>query len=109
MLPLVRIARIRKEKGFTQIDLSEKMGITQALISSYERNRLRPPYEIIISFSQALDITTDELLGLKDSKALTKNPSLKILRRLNKIEELPPSQQRALFQTIDNFLKGAEK
>jgi hypothetical protein len=29
--------------------------------------------------------------------------------KLNRIENLPPSQQKALFKTIDNFLKGAEK
>jgi len=103
-----RIARIRKEKGYTQIELSKKIGITQVLISSYERNRLRPPHEIITGLAQTLGITTDELLGLTDPKFIMKKPSLKILRRLNKIEQLPPSQQRALLQTIDNFLKGVE-
>jgi transcriptional regulator with XRE-family HTH domain len=103
-----RLARLRKEKGYTQIKLAKKIGITQALISAYERGRLRPNYEIIISFAQALEVTTDELLGLKVPKVSTKKPSLKILRRLNKIEQLPPSQQRVLLQTIDNFLKGVE-
>ena len=62
---------------------------------------------MIISFAQALGLTTDELLGLKNPKNTAKKPSLKVLRRLNNIEKLPPSQQRALLQTIDNFLKGA--
>jgi len=62
---------------------------------------------MIISFAQALGLTTDELLGLKNHKKTAKKPSLKVLRRLNNIERLPPSQQRTLLQTIDNFLKGA--
>jgi len=103
-----RIARIRKEKGYTQVELSKRIGITQVLISSYERNRLRPPYEIITSLAQAFEVTTDELLGLKEAQSIMKKPSLKILRRLNKIEQLPASQQRALLQTIENFLKGVE-
>jgi len=103
-----RIAGIRKERGFTQTELAEKIGITQVLLSSYERNRLRPPYEIIISLSQALDATADELLGLKQRQTVMKKPSLKILRRLNRIEQLPASQQRVILQTIDNFLKGVE-
>jgi transcriptional regulator with XRE-family HTH domain len=102
-----RFARLRKEKGYTQIELAKKIGITQVLLSAYERDRIRPNYEIIISFSQALEVTTDELLGVKESRTASTKPSLKILRRLNKIELLPPSQQRALLQTIDNFLKGA--
>ncbi len=104
-----RIARLRKEKGLTQVVLAERMGIIQVLISDYERDKLRPHPEVIVRFAQALHVTTDELLGLKDSATAGTKPSLKTLRRLKKIEELPPSQQKALFKTIDNFLKGAEK
>jgi transcriptional regulator with XRE-family HTH domain len=104
----LQIARLRKQKGYTQVELAKKMGITQVLISAYERGRIKPGYEIISSFAQALEVTTDELLGLKDPKTAIKKPSLKILKRLNKIEQLPPSQQRALLQTIDNFLKGVQ-
>jgi transcriptional regulator with XRE-family HTH domain len=102
-----RIARLRKEKGFTQVELAERMGIIQVLISDYERDKLRPHPEVIVRFAQALRVTTDELLGLKDSPSTGTKTSLKTLRRLKKIDELPPSQQKALFKTIDNFLKGA--
>jgi hypothetical protein len=30
-----------------------------------------------------------------------------VLRRLEKIEKLPPHQQNTLLKTIDTFLKGA--
>jgi len=63
---------------------------------------------MIISFAQALGVTTDELLGLKGSKNNVKKPSLKILRRLNKIEQLPLPQQRVLLKTIDTFIEAAE-
>ncbi len=104
-----RISRLRKEKGYTQTDLAKSIGITQVLVSDYERTRIRPHYEMIIRFAIALEVTTDELLDLTKSKAAAKKPSLKILRRLNKIEGLPSSQQRALLQTIDAFIKGVEK
>lgn len=102
-----RIARLRKEKAFTQVELAEKMGIIQVLISDYERDKLRPHPEVIIRFAQALEVTADELLGMKKTSTTGTKPSLKTLRRLKKIEELPASQQKALFQTIDTFLKGA--
>jgi hypothetical protein len=35
--------------------------------------------------------------------------SLKLVRRMQIIEALPPSQQKFLLRTIDTFLKGAEK
>ena len=104
-----RLARIRKEKGYTQVELAEKMGIIQVLISDYERDKLRPYHEMIIRFAQALEISTDELLGLNHSKNKGNDPSLKILRRLKKIEALPHAQQKILLRTIDIFLKGAKE
>lgn len=104
-----RLARIRKEKGYTQVELAQKMGIIQVLISDYERDKLRPYHEMIGKFVQALGVSADELLGLKASKNKDNRPSLKVLRRMKKIETLPPTQQKVLFRTIDTFLKGAAK
>jgi transcriptional regulator with XRE-family HTH domain len=104
-----RIARLRKEKGYTQDELAKKMGIVRVLISDYERERIRPHYEMIIRFAIALDVTTDELLGFKQSKNSSSSQNLKLVRRLKKIEALPPAEQKILLRTIDTFLKGAAK
>ena len=103
-----RLARIRKEKGYTQVELARKMGIIQVLISDYERDKLRPYHEMIANFAQALEVSADELLGLKSHKGKGNSPSLKLLRRIKKIETLQPSQQKVLLQNIDMFLKGAQ-
>jgi len=103
-----RLARIRKEKGYTQVELALKMGIIQVLISDYERDKLRPYHEMIASFAQALEVSADELLGLKSHKGKSNDTSLKLLRRMKKIEALQPSQQKVLLQNIDMFLKGAQ-
>ncbi len=102
-----RIARLRKEKGYTQIKLADEIGISQVLISDYERNKIRPHYEMIIRLAMALGETTDCLLGLKEDKAAISKPNLKIQQRMKKIENLPPAQQKVLLKTIDTFLKGA--
>lgn len=104
-----RLARLRKAKGYTQVELAEKMGMIQVLISDYERDKLRPYHEVIINFAKALDVSTDELLGLKNPKNNGTKPSLKLQRRINKIEALPPSEQKVLLRTIDTFLKGATR
>ncbi len=103
-----RIARLRKERGYTQIELAERMSIIQGLISDYERDKLRLHGEMVVRFAQALEVTADELLGLNSSKNGVK-PNLKILRRLKKIESLPVSSQKTLLKTIDTFLIAAEK
>jgi transcriptional regulator with XRE-family HTH domain len=104
-----RIARLRKERGYTQAELAEKTGIIQALISDYERDKLRLHAEMVIRFAQALDVSTDELLGLRSNGKNGDKVSLRLLRRTKKIEELPSAQQKTLLKTIDTFLKGASR
>lgn len=104
-----RIARLRKERGYTQAELAEKTGIIQALISDYERDKLRLHAEMVIRFAQALEVATDELLGLNGAKKNGDKISLRLLRRTKKIDYLPQSQQKTLLKTIDTFLKAAGK
>ena len=87
-----RIARLRKERAYTQVELAEKIGITQKLISDYELDRLRPHPEMTVRFALAFEVSTDELLGLTPSKNKSIKPSLKILRRMKKIEALAGAQ-----------------
>ena len=106
-----RVARLRKERGYTQIELAEKTGIPQTLITDYERDKLRLHPEMVIRFAQALEVTTDELLGLNGAKKNgdSGKASLRLLRRVKRIDDLPSSQQKTLLKTIDTFLKGAER
>jgi transcriptional regulator with XRE-family HTH domain len=104
-----RIARLRKGRGISQVELAEKIGIVQVIISDYENDKLRPHYEMIIRIALALEITTDELLGMMKSTGGETKPDMKLIRRLKKIESLPLAQRKALLQTIDTFLKGTEK
>jgi transcriptional regulator with XRE-family HTH domain len=103
-----RLARLRKERGWTQVELAERIGIIQSLISDYERDRLRMNPAMILRFAAALEITTDELLQSDARKhPLRRKPSLRVLRRLEKIEKLLAHQQSTLLKTIDTFLRGA--
>ena len=105
--PGERLARLRKERGWTQVELAERLGITQTLLSDYERGKLRLNADMIVRLANALETTTDELLQPKGSRPpLRRKPSLRVQRRLEKIEKLPPHQQNYLLKTIDGFLKG---
>ena len=85
------------------------MGLIQALISAYENEKIRLNAEMIIRFAKSLDVSADEILGLHHEKRTRNTASLKIIRRVNKIESLPDSKQKALLKTIDVFLETSEK
>ena len=46
-----RLARIRRERGFTQIELAEQTGLVQTLVSDYERGKLRLNTDMIFRFA----------------------------------------------------------
>jgi transcriptional regulator with XRE-family HTH domain len=105
-----RLALSRKRRGYTQKELAKKMGLIQSLISTYEHDRLRLTAEMLIRFSNALDVGVDEILGLNQRnhhKEMRLN--LKIARRIKRIESLPVSKKKSLLQIIDGFLKGEGK
>jgi hypothetical protein len=63
--------------------------------------------DMIVRFSVALGITTDELLQPKVQKTPPpRRISRKVLNRLERIESLPRYKQRALLTTSDSFLRG---
>jgi transcriptional regulator with XRE-family HTH domain len=105
-----RLARLRKARGLTQVELAERIGIVQALVSDYELGKLRLTAEMAVRFAKALHVSLDELVGLKAAKKKANGElSLKLVRRVQGIEQLPPAKQKALLATIDAFLKGAGK
>lgn len=102
-----RLTRLRKDRGFTQVELAEKTGITQVLISAYETDRCAFSVEMAVRFALVLGISLDELLHPKAKKLSARKPSRRVLRRLEQIERLPRRKQEALLTTIDAFLGSA--
>ncbi len=104
-----RLARLRKQRGWTQKQIAERTGLIQELVSNYETDKLRLNADMILRFAEVLEVSTDELLrGSKATGAAKKQPSIKLVRRMEQIEALPLYEQRALLTTIDKFLAAAQ-
>jgi len=99
---------IRKKRGITQVRLVEIIGIGQTLISSYEVGRITLSAEMLFRLARALNVSSDEILGVGNGKSNLEGPSLKIVKRLKRIERLSLGQQKALLTNIDMFLKATE-
>jgi len=102
-----RLGRLRKERGYTQTELAERCGLIQALVSDYERDKLRPYADVVARIAQGLGVSTDELLGLAPvAKTLGAAQHRRFLRRLQLIDTLPKRDQDAVLRTIDAFLSA---
>ena len=63
------IAAMRKEQGMTQLELAEKMGVTDKAVSKWERDLSFPDVDSIPRLAEIFDVTVDELMQVKsDSK-----------------------------------------
>ena len=104
-----RLAKLRKAAGYTQLELANEISISRRMIAYYEKQTKHLPTNLMPDLARALGVSTDELLGINAPKDNGKKLSLRLLRRVKRIEALPQSQQKTLLRTIDTFLKGAEK
>lgn len=57
------ISETRKQKGMTQLELAEKMGVTDKAVSKWERGLSVPDSEMLISISEVLETPVSTLLG----------------------------------------------
>lgn len=59
-----RLIAARKKKNITQKHLSEILNITPTRLNYWEKDKRKPDIEMIKQIANALDVHTDELLGL---------------------------------------------
>lgn len=59
-----RLNKLIKEKGYTQQDLAQKLGISDSLLGSILNKKRNVSAEVAVKLAVMLGITTDELLGL---------------------------------------------
>lgn len=104
--PGQRLARIRRERGFTQVEIAEKTGLVQTLVSDYERGKLRLNADMILRFATALDVSTDDLLQPASGPKPARKPSRRVLQRLERIEALPVHVQTTVLRSLDLMLKS---
>lgn len=99
----LRVARVRKERGVTQVQLAEHLGVSQPNISAYEHGVLRLPSDLLLKIAEILKVSSDELLGLTAPREPAVG-SLRLRRRLERIVSLPKRDREALTRLLDAFL-----
>ena len=59
------IATLRKEHGMTQLELAEKMGVTDKAVSKWERDLSYPDVNSIPKLAEIFNVSVDELMQVK--------------------------------------------
>ena len=101
-----RLAELRRSRGYTQAEVSEKMGLSIKQISDYENNKVHMNDEMIIRFAIFLKVSSDIILGLKSVEIPNESVNTRFTKRLKDLESLPESRKRAVISILDEFIKN---
>ena len=58
-----RFSRLRKQRGLTQEELGEKVGLSGQAVSKWENDASMPDVSLLVVLSEILGVSLDELLG----------------------------------------------
>lgn len=59
------IAELRKQHGMTQMELAEKMGVTDKAVSKWERDLSCPDINSLPNLAESLGVSVEELMQIK--------------------------------------------
>ncbi len=63
-----RLVALRKEKGMSQEDLAEYLGLSRQALSKYELGLSEPDISTLMKLSSLFEVSTDYLLGKSDGR-----------------------------------------
>lgn len=96
----VKIKNLREKTGMTQTDLAEKVGVSKALISAYEKGIRNPSYKVLTSIAEIFGVSVASFYerAYWEHEAVTVN-----------ITDLNPEQQKIIFSLINEFRKANQE
>ena len=65
-----RINELRTARGWSQVELAQRLNITKQTVSNWENDNIQPSIEMLVRLSRIFHVSTDYLLGLDDAPRL---------------------------------------
>ncbi len=100
-----RLAELRRRRGLSQRELGQAVGVSKRVIVYYESVGAQPPGAMLVDLARALEVSTDELLGIRALRELPRPKTARLWKRFRQVEELAPADQRAVFKMIDALIE----
>ena len=63
-----RVKELRLERGWTQQELADAVGVSRQSINSIERNRYVPSLPLALLFSRVFGLPTDDIFELENDR-----------------------------------------
>jgi transcriptional regulator with XRE-family HTH domain len=93
----------------TQVQLAAALELTQQMVASYEVGRRRVPVSLLPQIAETLTVSLDELIGKKNVQPAKRGPAPKLQQQIERIQQLPRTQQRFVMQMLDTVIAQASR
>lgn len=103
-----RIAAARQQAGLTQEQLAKKLGVTQRVVTYWERKPVALKPEQLSALAAALGVTADFLLGRQEPKARGTGPTGKARQIFERVSQLPRATQQRILANVEDALTAYE-
>jgi len=104
-----RLKKLRKDAGLTQVDVAEKLGISQPAYASWERGIKKPTQENLVKLSKILYVSVDYLLGNTENKQTSDVlEDIELLFRMNS-KGLTEEEKLVFKKELIEFMKERKK
>ena len=101
-----KLKKLRKEKGWSQDQLAEKIGIHGRHVGKYEIGKAMPNAETVVKIAKVFGISIDYLLMDKDDLSLKSRISdTKLLLAFESVDQMNPRNKEVIMTLIDAFIK----
>ena len=102
-----RLKKLRKDAGLTQVDVSEKLGISQPAYASWERGIKKPTQDNLVKIAQVLNVSVDYLVGNSEEK-VDELDNIELLFRMN--SKGLTEEEKEIFKTeLIEFMEERKK
>ena len=102
-----RLKTLRKEAGLTQVDVAEKLGISQPAYASWERGIKKPTQENLVKISKILNVSVDYLVGNSDNTE-DELDNIELLFRMNS-KGLTDEEKEIFKKELIEFMEERKK
>jgi transcriptional regulator with XRE-family HTH domain len=100
-----RLAAVREQAGLTQVQLADRLNVTQRVITHWERSSVALRPDQITAIAEALDVTTDYLLGRSGAKdRAPKGPPGKLRVAFERAHKLPRHEQNQIVKFVEAYV-----
>ena len=99
-----RLAQARLTAGLTQDQLARKVGVTQRVLSHWERAPVALRAEQLLTLANALNVSADFLLGRAPTTPRTSGPAGKARRLFEAVSRLPRHQQEKICAVLEPYV-----